>query len=500
MGDGGAGRSGPGLRARLVTFFVLITAVPVLIASVVLQTQIDARVQARAASELGTVARGALSLLDAARTRAGDLAVDLSVALVVDHLAPLRAGAGAAQEWLAARVEPGERADAVLLVDADGQVLGSVSRPPQFAAQTPLDVEALVDAALTERVPPGVLLAANEVRGRFSDGPQRRFGWVIAARWTDQTLLEELGVVGNAALRAADGDVLAAVGARSDDLDATEATLGELTLSTVGDRSVYTVAESLAPAGGDPAASIVVWSQRPGAQSLIGISALVVLPVVLLGGAAAWLLAGTVTAPVREPQTRHAPPPQATLTGDCHRQAAPSCGTSPCRSTPWRASSTAGCRSCHAAGTSCAAPSIASATRSRPAWTSTACSRSSSSRRLTRWAPTGRSSLCSPRSATHCSPRSAAASTPPRPRSRSAPAAREPSRAPVGRCVSPTKPAPCRHRRPASPPTAPRSPCRCLAVAAPSASSRCGATPSTAPSSRRTWTPWAASRRRRPWR
>lgn len=322
MGDGGAGRSGPGLRARLVTFFVLITAVPVLIASVVLQTQIDARVQARAASELGTVARGALSLLDAARTRAGDLAVDLSVALVVDHLAPLRAGAGAAQEWLAARVEPGERADAVLLVDADGQVLGSVSRPPQFAAQTPLDVEALVDAALTERVPPGVLLAANEVRGRFSDGPQRRFGWVIAARWTDQTLLEELGVVGNAALRAADGDVLAAVGARSDDLDATEATLGELTLSTVGDRSVYTVAESLAPAGGDPAASIVVWSQRPGAQSLIGISTLVVLPVVLLGGAAAWLLAGTVTAPVR----RAADAARAAAAGDLDRRLPPTGG------------------------------------------------------------------------------------------------------------------------------------------------------------------------------
>lgn len=313
-----------GLRGRLALFFVAITVVPLMVALVALQVQVSRQIRQLTAGELAAVRASAEAVLSLVRERAGDVASDL---------AP-QEGAGArelagvlmdadpetAQAWLEAQVQqlPADRTDIVILADADGTPLASVvdeaAFAPGFEAPT---VEELIAAAANETVPPGVLLEVREVRGQVGDSPPRRFGWVLAGVWLDETLLRELVRVGGVGLVAED-QVLAAVGAAHEQVPIEDLpSPGEVIEARLDEPALVTTASLPAPSE----AELLLWTPVPRAP-VFAFLLLLFLPSVAVAAGLGWLLAGGIVAPVE----RAAEVARAVAAGDLDRQLAPTGG------------------------------------------------------------------------------------------------------------------------------------------------------------------------------
>jgi two-component system, cell cycle response regulator len=322
-----------GLRARLGLFFVVITVVPLSVAVLLIQVQIDQQLRLRSEEELDGVRRAAIALIELRRARAADLAADL-----VQGGAEVELAAGdpvAAQAWLdeqAAEAVP-ERADFVLLVDADGTALGELRVEPAFHEPVAVPSSAdLADAVVARTTEPGVLVAIREVRGTVGAGPSGVLGWVVTGLWTDDRLLSALAIRGGAGLLR--GEEVLAVGGtldRADGVADLPAAIREAWPPAPGttvtrDASGRPVIFAVAPLGDEGAAApdvdLVVWSEAAEGVAPWVLLVLVLGPAVLAAAGLGWLIAGSVIAPVgRAAEVAHA-----IAEGDLGRQLEPTGG------------------------------------------------------------------------------------------------------------------------------------------------------------------------------
>jgi two-component system, cell cycle response regulator len=313
-----------GLRARLALFFVAITVVPLTVAVVALQFQIDRQVRTRAAAELTSFRAAVTALIDMERLRAGDVATNLArqgVAAVLDEGDPARATAWLENEAAGAL---GERADFVLLVTPDGRPLAALLAGHRLASElAPPDPDAIAGVVGGGAAPPGVLAEVREVRGAGAQQPERLIGWVVAGRWTDGQMLNRLPIGGGAGF-AADGVLLAAVGARPGDLPvAGLPPPGAVEEVRVGEDDVLlTTAPLVAGTDTDAPTLLLVWA--PGSVNPLAwrFALLLLLPSVAVAATLGWLIAGGVIAPIR----RAADVARSVAAGDLHQKLEPTGG------------------------------------------------------------------------------------------------------------------------------------------------------------------------------
>jgi two-component system, cell cycle response regulator len=288
---------GLGLRGRLTAFFVVITVLPVLVAVLALQLQIDQQLEQRSTAELASVRQAAIALLAAERARAGDFASDLAGTFARDPVAVLLDDDDAPEAvtaFLAEHAEPAVpvRADLAAVVRSDGTVLGSVGRDPDLvgAGGDPLEELGAVVAAGGEL--PGALLEVRELQGPTSPAP---LGYVVAGVWTDDLTLGGLGIAGNAAL-VRDGRVLAGTGADAAAVPPTPERPGEVVIVQEPEGPRFVTA---APLSADGATQLVVWDRATTRTSGLAVALLIVGPAVVLAALAGFILASTVIGPVR---------------------------------------------------------------------------------------------------------------------------------------------------------------------------------------------------------
>ena len=285
-----------GLRARLAVFFVAITVIPVTVAVVALQIQLSRRTAEVAQREVQAAGAAGELAVAATRARAGDLATELVGPRMVG---PLAAGdADAAQavvDDIVAAVP--DRADIVLVVSADSEVLASYVAPARFAAGSPAadptDAE-LAAAVADEQGLRGALLEIREIRG---DG--RLLGWVAAGLWADDDLLARVPAAGGASF-VSGGEILAATGAPPESVPTTGLPrVGEVGELTVDGQEVEATTVSLAN-GARAAAPVelVVWQDHRPGLPLGGFMLWLLLPAVIVAALVGWALASSVAAPI----------------------------------------------------------------------------------------------------------------------------------------------------------------------------------------------------------
>lgn len=305
-----------GLRGRLALFFVAITVVPLAVAVFALRVQIDRQLQQRAAAELGSVREAAVGILGARRARSGDLATDLVHRAVGPVLAAREAGA--AQRWLSqALIEPpGERADFVVLVAADGT-------PLAMRADGDVDPAEVATAAVSRQVPAGLLLEVREVRGAPGGQPEQLLGYVVAGLRVDASLLEQLAVGEGLAIVGADRVLAATDVTRAADLLRALPPDGEVRSVRAADRELLVTGDSLS---GDVDAEdpprLLAWADPRADSPALGIALLVLLPSTVAAALFGWLLASAIVGPIR----RAADVARAVAGGDLTRSLAPSGG------------------------------------------------------------------------------------------------------------------------------------------------------------------------------
>ncbi len=309
-----------GLRTRLALFFVAITVVPLLVAVLVLQWQLGARLTGLAERELAGARTAAELAVATVRARAGDLATALSR----DAGPILAAGAARRADARLARIAGEavpERAAIVGLGPAAGRVLAARRSPPAEGA-TPADAAAVARAVVAGTTVPGLLLEVREVRGGARDAPAEVLGWVVAGVWTDAELLEQVPVPGGVAL--IDGTrVLAARGAPAAAVPAVAAPApGGVATLRVGEQTVTATTAPLAPGAGADGPVLLIWQPADPGVALPVLALAVLAPSVLLAGLLGWILAGSVVAPVR----RAAGVARAVAAGDLDHRVEPTGG------------------------------------------------------------------------------------------------------------------------------------------------------------------------------
>jgi two-component system, cell cycle response regulator len=319
-------RRGMGLRGRLTAFFVVITVLPLLLAVVALQVQIDQQLRVRSETELTSVRQAAIALVGAARARAGDYATDLAAALARDPIAADLDAEGAedgVRAFLAAAAEPAVplRADVALVAGPDGQLLGGVGRTPEPAGgRSGPDLAALAAAAPARDPVPGAIYEVRELQGAVGIAP---LGFVVTALWTDDVLLQGVGITGNAAL-VLEGEVLAVTGGALGAVpDVPPGPPGSVVAVETSGGEVLATSAPLADVElGEPATTLVVWTPRGERPSSVAVALLIVVPAVLAAALIGFVLATTVISPVR----RAAEVARAVAAGDLSRHLEPSGG------------------------------------------------------------------------------------------------------------------------------------------------------------------------------
>jgi two-component system, cell cycle response regulator len=313
-----------GLRARLAVFFVVITVIPSTVAVALLQLQVDRQMRLRSVEELEGVRRAAVALIELTRARAADLAADLVTHEAGQQLAG--GDAATAQAWLDGALVGSipARADLALLISGDGTVLAEQVTTPEFRDEVaPPGAAELASAVVRRETPPGVLLTSREVRGTIDGGPEQVLGWVSTAVWTDDRLLQGLGISGGAALVRGD-QILAAGGTAPGGVPADRPASGSPAVET--DIDGRPAVMSAAPLGSEGAAApdvdLVVWSATADRTASSLLMVFVLLPSVLAAGLLGWLIAGTVIAPVE----RAAEVARAVAEGDLGRTLEPTGG------------------------------------------------------------------------------------------------------------------------------------------------------------------------------
>ncbi len=294
-------RRGVGLRGRLTLFFVAITVIPVLVAAVIVQSEVDSRLRAQYESELTSVRNAAWSLAAAARERAGDLAFDLATSLALDPAAPMLGQPGSAvvvDDFLARRAEPGlpMRADAVVVLGPDGSLLAERGEGAVFTDGSQLDASDVAAAVAEGRPLPGALLNIRELVG---NGPAP-LGWVVTVLWADTQLLESLGLTSEAAL-VSGGTVYAVLGASIEDVP-TERSGGGSTVvrETRGEQEYLVASRELVPVGSaDAPLELLIWRKRDSQDSPVMAALPIVLPTLILAAAVGYLLAASIATPVQ---------------------------------------------------------------------------------------------------------------------------------------------------------------------------------------------------------
>ena len=286
-----------GLRARLATFFAVITVLPLTITVGVLQLRTTSLLDEVRDSAL-TADREALVLaVEAQLARAGDLAAD-----VARDAGPAlgRRNAGAGERLVEeALADEADRADVVVLATPDGRALAARVREPRLAAGTrfqPPDADAIAAAAQRREPVAGLLQVVREVRGGRG-GADRRLGWVVAGSWTDERLLAATPLSGGAAALVDDA-VVAVVG--SDPAAVPVAALppsGDNADLQLDGRTV-TVTSVQPQAGAAGATRLVVWTPALAGSGVLGPTLAILLPAVVLAGVIGWLLASTVVLPI----------------------------------------------------------------------------------------------------------------------------------------------------------------------------------------------------------
>jgi two-component system, cell cycle response regulator len=286
-----------GLRARLAAFFVVITVIPLTVAVIVLQIQIDQRLASRAGEELITVRQQALGAVDAARADAAALADRL-----VEEGAPEAVtGSRDAQPWLDEVLGDDRPAGFALVFDAEGALVAGARSAPRFAlpgVAVPASPDVLPVARDRGDPPAGVLTEVREMRGAAPGEPQRLLGWVVAGTWLDGALLDAAPPAGHMAILAGDVVLAATVPPEQVPVDAASAVESTRTVRVDGER-VLASATAAGP-GTAPTTRVLTWVPHVGGGTPVRTALLILLPATLLAGGIGWLLAGAVVAPVRE--------------------------------------------------------------------------------------------------------------------------------------------------------------------------------------------------------
>jgi two-component system cell cycle response regulator len=306
-----------GLRARLAVFFIAITVIPLAVAVVVLQLQLSQRLDEVTERELTAAAASSAVAADEVRARAADLATDVARSGAARVLA--NDDAEAAQRLVAQRMRgDGDRAQIMVIVDADQRLLASKVSPPAFTGSSgltpPTDAE-LADAVMGERTIPGALLEVRVVLG----GAQGRLGWVAAGVWADEALLERLPHANGSAV-VSDGRVIAlSDGEPALDSVGTLPQPGTISRLRLDGQNVDAMAFRL---GGEDGPQILLWLPGRAPLQLLGTLLRLIVPAMLLAAAAGWVLASGVVAPVE----RAARVARAVAAGDLEQTLEPSGG------------------------------------------------------------------------------------------------------------------------------------------------------------------------------
>jgi two-component system, cell cycle response regulator len=289
-----------GLRARLALFFVAITVVPLTVAVIALQVQIEQQLRSRAEADIVSVRSAATRLLEELRARAGDLATDLVVRGAAEAL--VAGDPAEAQRWLDAEARDGlgTRADVLALVDGGGNTLAVAATEGRFAPgfEAP-DADGLAAAATTGQLPAGVLVEVREVHGAPPGEQERLLGWVVAGLWADERTVERLPIVGGAGF-AVDGQVIAAVGPAAQVVAAAGVVPppGAVRWESPDETEVLLTAADLGPPDADAQTTLLVWAPAVTRPTTVGPALSLLIPSVVLAAALGWFLASGVATPI----------------------------------------------------------------------------------------------------------------------------------------------------------------------------------------------------------
>ena len=317
-------RRGMGLRGRLTLFFVAITVIPVMVAALIVQSELDSRLRARVETQLVTVTKAAASLAAGDRARAGDLASDLAMSLALDPAGLTLGEPGSSEvvdDFLAARAEPGRpmRADAVVVLGPDGGLLAHRGEDAVLADGTQLGSAEVVEAVATGRPLRGALLEVRELVGT-APAP---LGWLVVVLWTDEQFLNQLAVSGPAAL-VSERTVLAVQGTSAEGVPTERAQPGSpVARETRDDEELLVTSEALVPEGAaDAPLDLLIWVDGPNQPSPLVAALPIVLPSLVLAAAVGYFLATSLVAPIQ----RAAEVARAVAAGELNQRLEPSGG------------------------------------------------------------------------------------------------------------------------------------------------------------------------------
>ena len=288
-----------GLRARLALFFIAITVIPLTVAVVVLQVQLSRRTAEVTERELTTAGNAVAVAVASARDRAGDLAT--TVARTSRAQIFLEGDTDAAEDVVRRHMEVvPDRADFLVMVDAQERVLASRTTPSEFAPGVAVDLPSSGDLATViarQESLTGALVEVREVLGRPESGIARRLGWVGAGIWTDQRMLDLLPDTGGLAIVS--GDLVLASTADVETLPFESMAGGEAVATNIGDRRVLAVSRPLAAGQSEEEGPwLVLWQPVRPPLSLGAPLVGLLVPAVLLAAILGWILASSVVAPV----------------------------------------------------------------------------------------------------------------------------------------------------------------------------------------------------------
>ena len=177
------------LRGRLPLYFSLIVLLPLAVAAVAARAALVGELERRSGAQVGLALAAVDQQVELVADRAGDLADDLGAparglgpALVADDRPAL-------QEAVVSALGQRQRADVVLLVAPDGEVLAQVVDEPDVPEGYPVPpLGTLAGGAVAGEVDPAL---AGQVRP-IQDPDGGTLGSVLVARWVDMRLAEQL--------------------------------------------------------------------------------------------------------------------------------------------------------------------------------------------------------------------------------------------------------------------------------------------------------------------
>lgn len=282
------------LRVRLTVYFSIIVVLPLAVAVVTARVVLVRQLEQRAADELGLGLQAVVQQTELIAGRAGDLA---------DDLASPERGLGAAlasgdqtalQSALDGVLGDRERVDVVVVTGPSGRLLASHAVDPSTPSSSVYpSLEELAQLAADARGSPYVLGEVREIQ----DTAGERLGAILAGRWVDARLAEELG--GSLPLEVTlfvEGRPVATTGAEVVSTDDGRSAPGEQVRAQLGSSLVraveldgWSVVASRSRASIDDARQVITLSS-------IGVLLAAGLAAALLG----WLLSQLIVRPVRE--------------------------------------------------------------------------------------------------------------------------------------------------------------------------------------------------------